>query len=73
VNYPHIISRRPSLHHYINLIDTRIVSILHSPFISDLKKERSPNFLQSNQHASRAATESTIAVAQAVGEIASPN
>jgi hypothetical protein len=72
VNHPHIISKRPNLHHNINLIDTRTVSIQHSPLRSELKNERSPNILQSNQHASRVATENTTSVAQAIRERASP-
>jgi hypothetical protein len=34
VNLPHIITRRPNRHHNVNLIDTRTVSIQHSPLRS---------------------------------------
>jgi hypothetical protein len=54
------------------LFKARTVSIQHSPLRSELKKERSPHFLQAKQHASRAAIESTTTVAQAFRERASP-
>jgi hypothetical protein len=44
VNHLHIISNRPNLHHNVDLIDTRTISIQHFPLRSELKKERSPQF-----------------------------